>query len=179
MFKTLHQNKFLHDGKPSFQFLTLILNSLKDNLFLNLFFHPIKLFSYNMEALVGVVILCNDFANYNFLTGRVLERWCNYISFLMFEGYLIQGWVTGPNYFLGIFLRSICFGNNTRLFVPFKMVFKVFKERNIVGYLFYEFSPFCQNFFSFGHEYGWLYRLLAWLYFFLGQILYLRLPYQG
>ena len=30
MFKTLHQNKVLHDGKPSFLFLTLILNSLKE-----------------------------------------------------------------------------------------------------------------------------------------------------
>ena len=29
------------------------------------------------------------------------------------------------------------------------------------------------------HGYGWLYRLLFWLYFSLGQILYLRLPYQG
>ena len=29
------------------------------------------------------------------------------------------------------------------------------------------------------HGYGWLYRLLSWLYFSLGQILYLRLPYQG
>ena len=30
MFKTLHQNKFLHNGKPSFQFLTLIQNSQKE-----------------------------------------------------------------------------------------------------------------------------------------------------
>ena len=30
MFKILHQNKFLHDGKPSFQFLTLTYNSLKE-----------------------------------------------------------------------------------------------------------------------------------------------------
>ena len=30
MFKTLHQNRFLHDGKPSFQFLTLTQNSLKE-----------------------------------------------------------------------------------------------------------------------------------------------------
>ena len=30
IFKTLHQNKVLHDGKPSFLFLTLILNSLKE-----------------------------------------------------------------------------------------------------------------------------------------------------
>ena len=29
------------------------------------------------------------------------------------------------------------------------------------------------------HGYGWLYRLLFWLYFFLGQILYLRVSYQG
>ena len=29
------------------------------------------------------------------------------------------------------------------------------------------------------HGYDWLYRLLSWLYFSLGQILYLRLPYQG
>ena len=65
----------------------------------------------------------------------------------MLEGYFIQGWVTGPNYFLGIFLCPICFGNNTILFVPFKMVFKVFKERDIVGYLFHELCPFCQNFF--------------------------------
>ena len=45
-----------------------------------------------MEALVGVVVLCNDFANYNFLTSRLLERWCNYISFLVFESNLILGW---------------------------------------------------------------------------------------
>ena len=120
---------------------------LEDNLFLNFFFHPIKLFSYDMEALIGVVVLCNDLANYNFLTGRLLERWRDYISFLMSEGDLIQGWVVGPNYFLGIFLRPICFGNNTRLFVPFKMVFKIFKERNIAGCFFHEFFPFCQNFF--------------------------------
>ena len=30
LFKTLHQKKILHDGKPSFQFLTLALNSLRE-----------------------------------------------------------------------------------------------------------------------------------------------------
>ena len=81
----------------------------------------------------------------------------------MFEGYLIQGWVTGPNYFLGLFLRPIGFGNNTRPFVPFNMVLKVFKERDIAGYLFHEFCPFCQNFF-----------LLIYIYISQGYILLAR-----
>ena len=81
----------------------------------------------------------------------------------MFEGYLIQGWVTRPNYFLGVFLRPICFGNNTRLFVSFNMVLKVFKERDIAGYLFHEFCPFCQNFF-----------LLIYIYISQGYILLAR-----
>ena len=65
----------------------------------------------------------------------------------MFEGYLFERWVAGPNNFLGFFLRPIDFGDDTRLFVPFKMVLKVFKERDIAGYLFHEFFPFFQNLF--------------------------------
>ena len=35
-----------------------------------------------------------------------------------------------------VFLSSpIGFGDDTRLFMPFKMVLKIFKERDIVGYL--------------------------------------------
>ena len=63
----------------------------------------------------------------------------------MLEGYLIQGWEARPHYFLGFFLHPIGFGDDTRLFVPFKMVLKVFKERDIAGYLFHEFFPFFKH----------------------------------
>ena len=97
----------------------------------------------------------------------------------MFEGYLFQGWVTGPNYFLGFFLHPICFGNNTRLFVSFKMVLKLFKERDIAGYLFHEFFPFWQNFFlSFKGMVGSI-GVSSDSIFFLGQLLCLRLLGQG
>ena len=46
-----------------------------------------------------------------------------------------------------VFYGPVGFSNDTRLFMPFKMVLKVFKERDIARYLFHEFFPFCQNFY--------------------------------
>ena len=95
-----------------------------------------------MQALDGVVVLCYDLLDYGFLTVRNLEGGSNYINVLMFESYLFQGWVVGLNNVLGFFLCPIGFGDNTRPFVPIKMFLKIFKERDITGYLFHEFLPF-------------------------------------
>ena len=52
--------------------------------------------------------------------------------------------MTGSNDFI-IFLGLVGFGDDIRLFVPFKMVLKIFKERDIAGYLFHEFLPFFKH----------------------------------
>ena len=60
----------------------------------------------------------------------------------VFEGCVFQGWVTGFDKFLVVFLGPIGFGDDPRPFVPLKMVLKTFKERDIGRYLFHEFLPF-------------------------------------
>ena len=68
----------------------------------------------------------------------------------MVKEYGFLGRMTRPNNFLDsfvIFYGPVGFGNDTRLLMPFKMVLKVFKERDIAGYLFHEFFPFSQNFY--------------------------------
>ena len=49
--------------------------------------------------------------------------------------------MTTPNNLI-VFLGPVGFGNDTRLFVPLKMVLKIFEERDIAGYHFHEFLPF-------------------------------------
>ena len=46
---------------------------MEDNLVFNIFFHLVKLFSYDVKTLVGVVVLGYDLTDYGFLTGRMLE----------------------------------------------------------------------------------------------------------
>ena len=53
---------------------------------------------------------------------------------LVFNGYVFQGWMTGPANIL-VFLGPTSFGENTRFLVPLEMILKVFKEMDIAGYL--------------------------------------------
>ena len=69
----------------------------------------------------------------------MFERRGNYITTTVLEGYGFLGWVARPDNFLisfVVFYGPIGFGDDTRIFMPFKMVLKVFKERDITGYLF-------------------------------------------
>ena len=49
--------------------------------------------------------------------------------------------MTRPDNFI-VFLGPVGFGEDTKPFVPLKMVLQIFKERDIVGYFFHEFLPF-------------------------------------
>ena len=74
----------------------------------------------------------------------------NYITITVVESYGFLGRMTRPNNFLisvVVFCGLVGFGNDIRHFMPFKMVLKVFKERDIVGYLSHEHFPFFQNFY--------------------------------
>ena len=51
--------------------------------------------------------------------------------------------MTGPDNL--IFLGPVGFGDDTRLFMPFEMVLKIFKERDIARYLFHEFLTFFKH----------------------------------
>ena len=85
-----------------------------------------------------------------FFGGCVLEGRGNYIlTTTVGKEYGFLGRMTRPDNFLnsfGVFCGLVGFGDDTRLFMPFKMVLRVFKERDITGYFFHEFLPFCQNF---------------------------------
>ena len=112
----------------------------------------------------------------------MLEGKGNYITSTVFKSNGFLGWMTRLNNILVsfvVFYGPVGFGDDTRLFVPFKMVLKVFKERDIVGYLFHEFFPFFQNFFlSFPSVVGSIGFSFDSI-FFLGQTLCLRLLDQG
>ena len=43
--------------------------------------------------------------------------------------------MTRPDNLIVFLFSPVGFGDDTRLFMPFKMVLKIFKEREIVGYL--------------------------------------------
>ena len=64
----------------------------------------------------------------------------------MFEGYVFQRWMVESDNILVVFLGLVGFSDDIRLFMPLKMVLKIFKEMDIARYLFHEFLPFFQNF---------------------------------
>ena len=74
----------------------------------------------------------------------------NYITTTVVKEYGFLGRMTRLNNFLisfVVFYGPVGFCDDTRLLMPFKMVLNVFKKMDIAGYLFYEFFPFCQNFY--------------------------------
>ena len=54
--------------------------------------------------------------------------------------------MVGSDNILVVFLGLVGFSDDIRLFMPLKMVLKIFKEMDITRYLFHEFLPFFQNF---------------------------------
>ena len=60
---------------------------LEDNFVFDPIFYPVKLFSYDMDTLVGVIVLLNDFVNWLVPISRYFEgRGYNLLS-AMIKGY--------------------------------------------------------------------------------------------
>ena len=99
---------------------------LEDNFVLDLVFYPVKLLTYDMDSLVGVIVLLNDFVNWLVPISRYFEgRGYNLLS-EMIKCYGFQGWMARSNNLFGCVgsFYGPGFGEDTKLLmlamIPFK-----------------------------------------------------------